>query len=260
MKRFKITDESARMVIASYKTTRNYAKTAEAVGCSYNTVQRICIAHGVNMGQGCGKRTVDKAHNAKVTDGELIEDAKKYSVSEIAKMRGMNRITVSKRLSRLGITARRVTVDGKGVWQAGWKKYTLVCKCCGEQFEGRTGALCPNCEKNKTHYKRAIAYGTEYDPHTTLRRVYDRDGGICQLCGKPTDWNAHEWGGHFGALYPTIDHIVPMSKGGAHTMDNVQLAHAICNSIKGNRGSEQNEIHRSTASESAARATLSAGN
>lgn len=33
-------------------------------------------------------------------------------------------------------------------------------------------------------------------------------------------------------MYPTIDHIVAMANGGGHTWDNVQLAHAICNSYK----------------------------
>jgi 5-methylcytosine-specific restriction endonuclease McrA len=36
-------------------------------------------------------------------------------------------------------------------------------------------------------------------------------------------------------LAPTIDHIVPVSKGGDDTRANVQLAHFRCNSVKGNR-------------------------
>ena len=33
----------------------------------------------------------------------------------------------------------------------------------------------------------------------------------------------------------TLDHIVPRSKGGADTLENLQLAHAHCNKVKGNR-------------------------
>ena len=33
----------------------------------------------------------------------------------------------------------------------------------------------------------------------------------------------------------TVDHIVPKSKGGSDHPDNLQLAHARCNKIKGNR-------------------------
>jgi 5-methylcytosine-specific restriction endonuclease McrA len=33
----------------------------------------------------------------------------------------------------------------------------------------------------------------------------------------------------------SVDHIVPLSLGGPHTLDNAQLAHLRCNAIKGNR-------------------------
>lgn len=33
----------------------------------------------------------------------------------------------------------------------------------------------------------------------------------------------------------TFDHIIPSSKGGPDTQDNLQLAHARCNKIKGNK-------------------------
>ena len=33
----------------------------------------------------------------------------------------------------------------------------------------------------------------------------------------------------------TIDHVIPRSKGGTDRPDNLQLAHARCNKIKGNR-------------------------
>lgn len=49
---------------------------------------------------------------------------------------------------------------------------------------------------------------------------------------KQCDWNDRSWNGVFGALYPTVDHITALANGGGHTWDNVQLAHAICNSYK----------------------------
>ena len=73
------------------------------------------------------------------------------------------------------------------------------------------------------------------DHDITLKRLYDRDGGICKLCGRLCDWDdmTIENGVTIvGNNYPSIDHITPISKGGSHTWDNVQLVHKICNSIK----------------------------
>lgn len=80
--------------------------------------------------------------------------------------------------------------------------------------------------------RRCRHYGVTYEPGITLDMVYERDRGICRICGKPTDWHDNEWHDNFGPLYPTIDHINALANGGGHTWDNVQLAHAICNSYK----------------------------
>ena len=37
-----------------------------------------------------------------------------------------------------------------------------------------------------------------------------------------------------GNNYPSIDHVIPVSKGGTHTWDNVKLAHRHCNTMKSN--------------------------
>ncbi len=36
-----------------------------------------------------------------------------------------------------------------------------------------------------------------------------------------------------------MDHIIPVSKGGAHTRQNLRLAHFLCNSKRGDRESGQ---------------------
>lgn len=55
---------------------------------------------------------------------------------------------------------------------------------------------------------------------------------ICGICGKPVDFsykNPHP-------LAPTVDHIIPVSKGG-HPSDisNLQLAHRCCNRQKADK-------------------------
>ena len=112
------------------------------------------------------------------------------------------------------------------------------CEVCGDIFYSPYKATkycssrCKRKVKCKGYRARARHYGVEYKSGISLVAVYERDNGICQLCGKPVDWNDNTWGKSFGAMYPTIDHIVAMANGGGHTWDNVQLAHAICNSYK----------------------------
>ena len=80
---------------------------------------------------------------------------------------------------------------------------------------------------------RARKYGVAYESGITLKKVWKRDNGICQICGKPCDWNDRSWNEYCGPLYPSIDHIVAMANGGGHIRSNVQLAHMMCNSEKG---------------------------
>lgn len=61
--------------------------------------------------------------------------------------------------------------------------------------------------------------------------------GQCALCGDPMFRNRFEaphariW----AKQRATLDHIIPRSKGGADTTENLQLTHARCNKIKGNQ-------------------------
>lgn len=84
----------------------------------------------------------------------------------------------------------------------------------------------------RKYIERAKKYNCQYEYGITLRSVYKRDGGICKICGQPCDLNDKSYG-QCGPNYPSVDHIIPLSKGGSHTWDNVQLAHMICNSYKG---------------------------
>jgi len=54
--------------------------------------------------------------------------------------------------------------------------------------------------------------------------ILERDGLWCYLCEtevEPDDV-------HF-------DHVIPLSKGGAHSMENIKVTHSLCNLSKGDR-------------------------
>jgi 5-methylcytosine-specific restriction endonuclease McrA len=63
------------------------------------------------------------------------------------------------------------------------------------------------------------------------RDVYERDGWACRLCSLPIDPTV-AWPDSMSA---SVDHVVPLSKGGEHSMANTQAAHLGCNSRKGDR-------------------------
>lgn len=56
-----------------------------------------------------------------------------------------------------------------------------------------------------------------------LDELYQRDNGICGICNESCPREV-----------ASMDHIVPISRGGPHIWSNVQLAHHVCNSRKGN--------------------------
>jgi predicted nucleic acid-binding Zn ribbon protein len=63
------------------------------------------------------------------------------------------------------------------------------------------------------------------------REIFERDGWTCQLCQEPVDPKAQHPDPRSGSL----DHVVPLAKGGHHTRANVQLAHLICNLRKADK-------------------------
>ena len=53
------------------------------------------------------------------------------------------------------------------------------------------------------------------------RRIYDRQNGLCAYCGQ-----------HRNIKYMTVDHIIPLSKGGTDEIDNLQCTCKKCNKLK----------------------------
>lgn len=56
-----------------------------------------------------------------------------------------------------------------------------------------------------------------------MTEVYNRDMGVCHLCGRQIA----------SVDDASPDHVIPLSKGGPHCMDNVAASHRMCNFKKG---------------------------
>lgn len=115
------------------------------------------------------------------------------------------------------------------------------CTNCGRVFFSThpTQKYCTtDCKKKRkrrmsssSYGRRCRYYGVYYDSSVTRIKVIKKDNNTCQICGKICNPNDLRWG-TFGPDFPTLDHIVPLAKGGTHTWGNVQCACGICNSTK----------------------------
>lgn len=115
--------------------------------------------------------------------------------------------------------------------------YQKRCKECGKHFTStrNKATFCSNecsCRfenrrKETTRRSRIVKNG-KVNWDISIERLIKRDGLKCYLCEEDViikvDSN-HDY-------YPSIEHVVPVSKGGTHTWDNVRLAHRKCNYIK----------------------------
>ena len=100
---------------------------------------------------------------------------------------------------------------------------------CSRVCFGVSRRIDPERLAAKNHAARAFRFGVEYDRTVTRAAVLDRDGWICGLCSEPIPKDADYPSYGYGSL----DHIKPLSKGGAHVWSNVQAAHLGCNIAKG---------------------------
>lgn len=121
------------------------------------------------------------------------------------------------------------------------------CIICGKNFSCHKKESTKTCStechliykkaKRNTRSDRRLNPDNIVDHDITLKKLFSRDKGICQICGEICDWEDFKIiNGNFiaGNNYPSIDHIIPLSRNGNHSWENVQLSHFKCNWGKGN--------------------------
>lgn len=138
-------------------------------------------------------------------------------------------------------------------------KNKAVCLYCGKEFIGRkdrTNKFCSrecfynylgikkqNIPKFKSHIsdvhhiRKAKKMNVKYE-HIDPLEIFERDNWICGICGEKIDKNLS----YPHPMSASLDHIIPFSKGGTHTKDNVRATHLKCNIIRGNNLTKEDKI------------------
>lgn len=251
------------------QTGMTMTQVAKEVGCSKSYVKQVCVENGIRIPLKCdpakliekrepqfeyvdGFTNCDGMVNIRckvcghVQSRSLItirhqkniecDNCKRIASEEKAEQEEQQRRLAKEKREHLS-TARRKA-----------KQLSFsVCKGCGCLFfPSRLGLQYCSVECQKRTL-RAIGKDKRIkklasivvDRDITLEALYRNSNGECALCGGKCNWGDHvvRDDGTFvvGAMYPSIDHIQPISKGGKHEWSNVQLAHHYCNTLKGNR-------------------------
>lgn len=76
--------------------------------------------------------------------------------------------------------------------------------------------------------RRARKRGANLVETFSHKEIFERDFYTCAICGLPVPVNER----HPARLSASLDHKIPLSKGGNHSFDNVACTHLLCNVSK----------------------------
>ena len=116
--------------------------------------------------------------------------------------------------------------------QALARAFNVSCEGCGTEFVAKKdnarwcSTLCANRHWGNVRARggRIRVVGDYSD-----REIFIRDNWVCHLCGLPIVQSLSRT----DPMGATIDHVVPLSKGGDDSLHNVKTAHWACNRSKG---------------------------
>jgi hypothetical protein len=223
-----------------------YVKTREQIkNESIDKRRRVCIF--------CGKEYI-KTRSASDPDGNKfcskecsgksrrVEPKPKYSKVYFKKCNYCSSILV--RRNNINVVTckscnnKRVIENERIKLIANYVPKTFLCKECNLEHTteyGRKGYLFCSTRCSDTHHgrtgsairraRKSGAQSVSFNPIDIL----SRDGWVCRQCGVDTPRKLR---GSIEHNAPEIDHIIPLSKGGAHSPGNTQCLCRRCNGIK----------------------------
>ena len=191
----------------------------------------------------CKQRAVDrrKGHKSKEEYLKMVGKQRKQRLARLeikAKERKKKRCiaNIAKLLNKEVLRREKVI------------ELTRPCVECGTPFyniQPHALTCSPLCSKRRANRLQRLYNSNRLnesnivDKDITVQKLFNKYEGICYLCGEKCDFSdkviTEEGYTIVGKTYPSIEHVIPISKGGLHSWDNVNLAHHYCNSIKSDK-------------------------
>lgn len=165
-------------------------------------------------------------------------DSAKRPREKLPDLRSCNRCAAMFSRSDRGQNAKFCSTECKNAMRRKGRPVSN-CEMCGVEVisRSRPARWCGDCRVNYSDWqrgrrsggsrRRVRRFGVDREPINNMM-VFERDGWICGICALPVDQTL-KWPDPMSA---TLDHKIPLSKGGSHTYRNVQCSHARCNIVK----------------------------
>lgn len=261
-------------IVARAESGESYYSIAADFGTTHSHISTIAIRNGIRRGKGGGCVARNNAARsskaapermARVRDAigdrfEVVRETRKdwfllrcrecgHEFERFVDLHYPTTCPECQRREAEQLAAERREREGKRALMqrlVNLLAYEHVCPECGARFRSPypqqlyCSTRCRSKRKGYSdHETRAKKFGVKFDRSITLNRLIQRDGLECYICGKTCDPSDKRWGS-FGPDYPTIDCVIPLSRGGTFTWDNVRIACGECNCIrKGARDADE---------------------
>jgi 5-methylcytosine-specific restriction endonuclease McrA len=160
---------------------------------------------------------------------ETIYDDKLYCHRSCKELAQQSRRTIRKKLGiaiQPGIIRRKVKT-----------LYIRKCKNCGEYINSYNpnklycDTYCSNMLRELNKRQGQVKRFEKASAPNIVARLYYKHNGLCGICKQPIDLRIK----HPDMMSLSIDHIIPVSKGGTNFQKNLQPTHLICNLKKSNK-------------------------
>lgn len=124
---------------------------------------------------------------------------------------------------------RAANRDARNEYQREWRRTNPErARELARESARRQYAKDPARAIERARRRRALILGRAVGP-VDLEQLWASQHGLCGLCTIPID-RSLSWP---EPMSPSVDHVVPLVKGGTHEQSNLQWTHLVCNIRKG---------------------------